>query len=100
MIRDKIDAFRCRGAERILRRLLAITLTLRPVTSAANLDRADWKVAEVIDLPIESVRPDLKGLRRARAEASKRGAHRVRLQRIAQKVKKWGSRLAPTLILW
>ena len=90
VIRDKIDAFRCRGAERILRRLLAITLALRPVTSAANLDRADWKVAEVIDLPIESVRPDLKGLRRARAEASKRVAHRVRLQRIAQKVKKWG----------
>ena len=43
------DAFRSRGAERIIQRLCGIENALRAVTSEDILDHADWKDADDFD---------------------------------------------------
>ena len=84
-LRDKVDIFRSLGAVRLARRLCAIELAIRPVTSPSNLDCAQWQAAAELEPSVDNA--DHVPVKAARAEGSKRLRARTRLTRI---LKKWG----------
>jgi hypothetical protein len=85
VLQDKVDVFRSQGVVRLIRGLCGIELALRPVTSAANLDCANWQAAAELEPPMDS--PAEVHLKAARVEVSKRQTKRARLKRL---LKKWG----------
>ena len=80
---DKIDVFRSRAVERIVRRLCGVEVALCPATSVDTFHLADWAAAEAYDLPKDE---DLSPCRtRIRREVTKKLAREARLKRLSKK---------------
>jgi hypothetical protein len=86
VVQDGVDIFQSAAAKRMIIRLCGIESALGPVTSEATLDRADWRLAELLELYAkegESTRPRVETLRRS---LSKQDRLKKRLVRA---LKKW-----------
>jgi hypothetical protein len=84
LFQDQIDIRSFKGAEHIVRRLYGIESVLRPMTSQAELEHANWAAAEAYDLP-ELRENSLPAFPKAKAEANKRLRARKRLQKVLRK---------------
>ena len=84
LFQDQIDILRSTGAEHLVRRLYGIETVLRPLTSQAELEHANWAAAEAYDLPALRERA-IPALPKATAEANKRARARKRLQKVLRK---------------
>jgi len=85
VIRDSIDFMRSSTVERVSRFLFAMELALRPVTSVATLERADWEALKVLQLESDGIFDISIGVKKARMEARKRASRRARLNRLAKR---------------
>ena len=85
VIRDSIDFMRSSTVERVSRFLFAMELALRPVTSEATLERADWEALKVLQLESDGIFDISIGVKKARMEARKRASRRARLNRLAKR---------------
>ena len=86
LFQDQIDILRSTGAEQLVRRLYGIETVLRPLTSQAELENANWAAAEAYDLPVfREPALALPALPKATAEANKRARARKRLQKVLRK---------------
>ena len=84
VIRDSIDFMRSSTVERVSRFLFAMELALRPVTSVATLERADWEALKVLQLESDGIFDISIGVKKARMEARKRASRRARLNKLAK----------------
>ena len=85
VIRDSIDFMRSSTVERVSRFLFAMELALRPVTSEATLERADWEALKVLQLERDGIFDISIGVKKARMEARKRASRRARLNKLAKR---------------
>ena len=85
VIRDSIDFMRSSTVERVSRFLFAMELALRPVTSVATLERADWEALKVLQLERDGIFDISIGVKKARMEARKRASRRARLNKLAKR---------------
>ena len=85
VIRDSIDFMRSSTVERVSRFLFAMEFALRPVTSEATLERADWEALKVLQLEKDGIFDISIGVKKARMEARKRASRRARLNRLAKR---------------
>ena len=85
VIRDSIDFMRSSTVERVSRFLFAMELALRPVTSEATLERADWEALKVLQLESDGIFDISIGVKKARMEARKRASRRARLNKLAKR---------------
>jgi hypothetical protein len=83
VIRDAIDFLQSKAVERIARFLFGMELALRPVTSEATLDRANWAAVKVLQMESEDVDISV-GVKQALREARRRASRRARMNRLAK----------------
>ena len=85
VIRDSVDFMRSSTVERVSRFLFAMEFALRPVTSEATLERANWEALKVLQLEKDGIFDISIGVKKARMEARKRASRRARLNRLAKR---------------
>ena len=85
---DNVAYVQSRGVERIARFLFGMELALRPVISAATLDRANWGALRALDLGGDDTRAEFDrsaGISKALREARKLASRRKRMNKFARK---------------
>ena len=85
---DKVAYVQSRAVERITRFLFGMELALRPVISAATLDRANWGALRALDLGGDGTRAEFDrsaGISKALREARKLASRRKRMNKFARK---------------